>query len=193
MPADQRFVTEQPGIVTRSVFSFGPHYDPSRVGVGPLVAVDEHVVAPGAGFAEHAHRGVDIVSVVLAGRLRHEGSGVDMTVGAGDVLVQRTAGGVRHAETNPSRSEPLRLLQMSLLSQADDPSTYTARLPIDLDDLRLEVRTSSGPIPGTAFVLVLSGSWTLPDGRLTAGDAAWGIDLEPGGSGELLTWHLRTS
>ena len=43
-----------------------------RIAFGPVVGVDDHVVAPDAGFDWHAHRGVHIASWVLEGTLRHE-------------------------------------------------------------------------------------------------------------------------
>ena len=96
----ERFAMSQPGIETRHCFSAGPYYHASRLGVGALLAVDEHVLAPGAVFGEHAHRGVDIVSWVVTGVLRHND---DVLVRPGQVLVQRTGSGIRHTEGNGSR------------------------------------------------------------------------------------------
>ena len=95
------FADDRPGITSRHCFSAGSHYDPSRLGVGPLIGVDEHVVAPGAGFADHAHRGVDIVTWVLEGALTHEDSlGHRVVLHSGDTAVLRAAHGVRHEERN---------------------------------------------------------------------------------------------
>ena len=71
--ATNRTRIEQPGIVTWHSFSAGPHYDPSNISFGALIAHDEHLLAAAAGFPKHAHRGVDIVSWVLDGELRHNG------------------------------------------------------------------------------------------------------------------------
>jgi redox-sensitive bicupin YhaK (pirin superfamily) len=71
--ANNRARIEQPGIVTWHSFSAGPHYDPNNISFGALIAHDEHLLAAAAGFPKHAHRGVDIVSWVLDGELRHDG------------------------------------------------------------------------------------------------------------------------
>ena len=71
-PTAVRFETVQPGITTRHCFSSGAHYDPAHIAFGPLIALDEHALAPGAGFGRHAHRGVEILSWVLSGTLHHE-------------------------------------------------------------------------------------------------------------------------
>ena len=118
--ADDRFRSTHDGVETWHSFSAGAHYDPDNVAHGMLVGVDEHVVAPGAGFDWHGHRGVAIVSWVVSGRLRHEDdAGRVRRVGPGEVLVQRTGTGIRHCEVNASAREPLRMVQMTLVDGDD--------------------------------------------------------------------------
>lgn len=127
-----RFVTEQPGITTYSCFSYGPHYDPDRMSFGPVIGLDEHVVAPGAGFDWHAHAGVTIVSWVLAGTLRHrDSSGAERLVRPAELLVQRTGGGIRHEETNAAQ-ERLRLLQVTVLGTEGGARVTTGLPPLRL-------------------------------------------------------------
>ncbi|MDP9168599.1 MAG: pirin family protein, partial [Actinomycetota bacterium] len=95
-----RATTSQPGIVTRHCFSSGSHYDPDNVCFGPLIAVDEHTVEPGMGFASHRHRGVQILSWVLAGDLSHRDAQAATTVLPGSVLLQRAGPGIEHSERN---------------------------------------------------------------------------------------------
>ncbi|SHG55393.1 Pirin [Jatrophihabitans endophyticus] len=126
-----RFRTEQPGIVTRHVFSAGPHYDPAYLSAGAVIGCDEHTVAPGAGFDWHAHRGVVIVSWVVSGTLRHQDDdGRALLVRQGDVLVQATGSGIRHAETNGGDDE-LVFVQTTLLADADR-SVDVAAPPVPL-------------------------------------------------------------
>ena len=124
--AEQRFRSEYHGIVSLHCFSAGVHYDPARLGFGALVAVDEHLLAPGAGFAEHAHRGVDIVSLVLDGSLRHVGRAGELVVGPGALLVQVCGDGITHAESNASEQQPLRIIQLTALAGTGAPSTRLA-------------------------------------------------------------------
>jgi redox-sensitive bicupin YhaK (pirin superfamily) len=180
--ADERFRTSQPGIASWHVLSAGPHYDPERVRMGPLIGIDEHVLAPGAHFAEHAHRGVDVVSWVCSGTLAHNGA-TSLLVRPGDVLVQRAGTGIRHDEGNPSTFEPLRLVQMTLLSSSDiEPATELTAAPVALDAATFV----AGPA-GPAYVYVVSGSWR----DLAPGDFAY-VAEPPEGEGELLSWCVRS-
>lgn len=106
------------GIRTRHAFSFSGHYDPANTGFGLLVACNEEYLEPGAGFAEHAHHELDIVTWVIEGDLTHEDStGRATTVRAGDLQRLSAGSGVRHTERNDG-PEPLRFLQMWLVPAA---------------------------------------------------------------------------
>lgn len=123
--AGDRYVTEQPGITTWHCFSSGAHYDPHNVSFGPLVALDEHHVAPGAGFDRHRHRGVELVSWVLAGELRHtDGAGRVHVVRPDTLQYQHTGDGIEHSEMNASSLRPLRFLQLWLVAAEAGPPRY---------------------------------------------------------------------
>jgi quercetin 2,3-dioxygenase len=194
-PASARYRTEQPGITSWHSFSAGGHYDPDNVAFGPLVGVDEHVLAPGAGFDWHGHRGVHIVSWVLAGALRHEDStGAVRIVEPGVLLVQATGTGIRHTETNASDTAPLRFVQTTVVG-ADGPAVWTTPSPLVLPGVTIEVVT--GPVriggPADAHVLVLAGAGTVDGDPLAAGDTVRVDDGTVGmisGAGELLVTTL---
>lgn len=115
MRGSQRFVTAANGIRTASCFSFGAHFDPSNIGHGPLLACNDEVLAPGAGFAPHRHADVEIVTWVLSGTLTHEDDAGHRTdVPAGGVQRLSAGWGVRHSERNGSATSPLRFVQMWL-------------------------------------------------------------------------------
>jgi redox-sensitive bicupin YhaK (pirin superfamily) len=103
------------GIDTRHAFSFAGFYDPDNVRFGPLLACNEERLAPGAGFADHPHRDLEIVSLVLEGELTHEdpATGRATVLRPGDLQRLTAGSGVRHAERNAGAG-PLRFLQMWL-------------------------------------------------------------------------------
>ncbi|NUS13046.1 MAG: cupin domain-containing protein, partial [Streptomyces sp.] len=102
------------GIDTRHAFSFSGFYDPGNVRFGLLVACNEERLAPGAGFAEHAHRDTEIVTWVVEGELEHrDAGGRAVRLRAGDAQLLGAGGGVRHVERNAGAG-PLRFLQMWL-------------------------------------------------------------------------------
>lgn len=191
-PAASRFETVQPGILTRHCFSAGSHYDADNVAFGPLVGLDEHLLEPGAGFASHAHRGVEILSWVLDGELRHEDdSGRVELVGPGAVLHQSTGSGVRHSEINASSTEPLRFVQLTVLGGSEAPRCVLAEQPrivpggglFAVLTGRTELELSS------AFLYATRGSFAITGNPLRPGDSAKlsGSTTITGG-GELLVW-----
>ncbi|MQS09106.1 pirin family protein [Streptomyces alkaliphilus] len=102
------------GIESSHAFSFGAHFDPANLGFGRLIAANEERLAPGAGFEEHPHSGVEIVSWVLEGELTHESpDGPPVAVRPGDLQVLGAGSGVRHTERNAG-SVPARFLQFWL-------------------------------------------------------------------------------
>ncbi|UGY91194.1 pirin family protein [Streptomyces gobiensis] len=114
--ADERYRGGDPGagIETWHAFSFSGFYDPGNTGFGLLVACNEERLAPGAGFAEHPHRDLEIVTWVVEGELTHEDStGQRTVIRPGDVQRLSAGTGVRHTERNAG-DEPLCFLQMWL-------------------------------------------------------------------------------
>jgi hypothetical protein len=166
------------GIESWHCFSAGANYDPDNISFGALVGFDEHLVSAGAGFDWHAHRGVEIVSYVISGALRHEDDrGTYRIVRAGEIFMQSAADGIRHRETNASSVDALRMVQMTVLSPAD---------------ARFELWHGSGQ--GTAerwHLFVVDGDWQLGGDALSSGDAVRGSgDLAIRGDGRLLVWWL---
>lgn len=98
--ATDRAVTRSEGIALHHALSSGHHYDPANTSYGPLVADDEIVLAPRAGFPAHRHRDLEVVTVVLDGELEHRDDlGPAAVLGAGTVQVLSAGSGVQHAET----------------------------------------------------------------------------------------------
>jgi redox-sensitive bicupin YhaK (pirin superfamily) len=130
----ERYPGHGEGIESRYAFSFGAHYDPANIHFGPLIAVNEERLAPGAGFAEHRHRDTEIVTWVLEGALEHRDS-----TGGGGVLRPGTAqlmsagAGVAHTERNAG-PVPVRFLQMWLRPDAPGGEPRYARREVPADE-----------------------------------------------------------
>jgi redox-sensitive bicupin YhaK (pirin superfamily) len=100
-------------------------------GIGNFVYLADARFLPGGETRMHSHREVDVISVMVDGRITHEGSlehGQEM--GSADVQVQRAGGeGFSHNEINPDDTEN-RMIQLWVLPERPgEPAAYKLYRP----------------------------------------------------------------
>jgi redox-sensitive bicupin YhaK (pirin superfamily) len=222
--ASQRSSSTDAGRVTRHSFSFGPHYDPANLGFGPLVCHNDDVLDPSraevAGYPEHPHTDLEIVTWVLEGALVHtDSTGGRHVVEAGRAQVLSAGSGIRHSEVADRASGRCRFVQAWLtpaipgtapsyvVGEAPGPTTGVGDvaggdgLPIGTSGARLLVaRLAPGeavtlPDEPRQHVFAATGAVELGGLALAGGDAVR-ISDEPGhvvtatAATELLVWSF---
>ncbi|MBT2478313.1 pirin family protein [Streptomyces sp. ISL-94] len=198
------------GITTRHAFSFGSFYDPDNLRFGPVLACNEELLRPGAGFDEHPHSHTEIVTWVTEGELTHQDStGEKGLVRPGDIQRLSAGSGARHVERNDGEV-PLRFVQTWLapLTAGGEPSYEVVRgiadgtpYEVPAAGAVLHVRRPGAgervPVPAAerVYLHVVRGDLRLDGQELGPGDsvritAERDLQITAGSPGELLIWEF---
>ena len=100
-------------------FSFANYYDPEKVHFGALRVLNDDLVDAGAGFGEHPHDNMEIITIPLKGALKHRDSMSNtwIPLETGEVQVMSAGTGIRHSEMNNSAVDELKLFQIWIIPQ----------------------------------------------------------------------------
>ena len=172
--ADDRGPTRMDWLDSRHTFSFGHYRDQRFTGFRDLLVINEDRVAPGGGFAPHAHADMEILSYVVAGALEHKDSlGTGSVIRPGELQRMSAGTGIRHSEYNASQTEPVHFLQIWIVPERKGlPASYEQK---------------SLPAPDGVSRLDLIGSPDGRDGSVTVHqDVAIHRALLPAGGADLI-------
>jgi quercetin 2,3-dioxygenase len=87
-------------------FSFSSYYNPERNGFGLLKVFNDDFVEAGKGFGLHPHQNMEIISVMLAGKMNHNDTmGYKEIVEKDWVQIMSAGSGLRHEEYNVGTEE----------------------------------------------------------------------------------------
>jgi redox-sensitive bicupin YhaK (pirin superfamily) len=94
-------------------FSFAGYYDPARVNFGALRVLNDDIVKGGAGFGQHPHDNMEIISIPLRGTLEHgDNTGGHGIIKSGEVQIMSAGSGIAHSEKNASKNDEVNFLQV---------------------------------------------------------------------------------
>ena len=143
--------------------SFGPYANPVRSGFGLLRVFNDDFVQPGNGFGLHAHANMEIISVMLAGRMNHLDSlGFKEEVSTDWVQIMSAGTGLRHEEHNIGDDE-VNFLQIWIEPKLQNVTPRYQRRHFPAEKRRNQLTTVVSNEEGTAHC------WINQNAKLSLG------------------------
>jgi redox-sensitive bicupin YhaK (pirin superfamily) len=155
IPSEDRHRVDAGWLDARWHFSFSDYNDPDNVNWGPLRVFNDDVVHPGGGFGMHPHKDMEIITYVLEGELEHRDTlGHREVVRPGEVQVMSAGKGITHAERNPSRENPVHLLQIWIIprNRGGEPRYEQRPFSVEQRSGRLLPVVSGGDVANTIAI-----------------------------------------
>ena len=122
--SDERHYSDFGSLKTYWLFSFSDYQDPNNMQFGNLRVFNDDIVMPGAGFPDHQHDTMEIITIVLSGTLTHKDSmGNIATIEAGEVQRMSAGEGIMHSEFN-NHKEPVHLYQLWFFPNQETTAGY---------------------------------------------------------------------
>ncbi len=101
-------------------FSFSDYSNPMKSAFGTLITFNDDYVTPGKGFGIHPHINMEIISVMLQGKMNHKDTmGYSTVVEEGGVQIMSAGSGLRHEEYNIGE-EDVNFLQIWIQPKLDN-------------------------------------------------------------------------
>jgi len=154
-PSETRGHFDHGWLDTRHTFSFGRYVDRDHTAFRALRVINDDIIAPGAGFPEHPHNDMEILTWILSGALAHADSiGNQRTLRPGDLQRMSAGTGIRHAEFNASQTDPAHLLQIWIIPDAPghDPAYEDFHFPAEERTNTLRLIASPDGADGSATI-----------------------------------------
>ena len=103
-------------------FSFSDYYNPMKSAFGTLITFNDDFVEPGKGFGIHPHVNMEIISVLLQGKMNHiDTLGYKTVIEEGGVQIMSAGSGLKHEEYNIGEDE-VNFLQIWIQPKLQDIS-----------------------------------------------------------------------
>jgi len=134
-------------LITNFTFSFADYYNPERIHFGKLRVLNDDTIAPGKGFGLHPHDNMEIITIPLAGAVKHtDNTGGNEIISRGQVQVMSAGTGIWHSEFNASNSEELSLLQIWIFPDQKGLKPSYETQTFDFKQLSNELKLVAGSV-----------------------------------------------
>ncbi|MDN3506842.1 MAG: pirin family protein [Simkaniaceae bacterium] len=144
--SEERGCTETEWLLSKHTYSFGSYHNLKRLNFGTLRVFNDDIVQPGKGFGTHTHQNMEIITIVLDGKLEHKDSkGNEGTLEPGDIQRMTAGSGIEHSEYNGSKEDPARFLQIWVYPKERNLEPSYEQKNIALEDNTLTQIVSERP------------------------------------------------
>lgn len=114
-PASERGTKDGGWLKSNFTFSFSNYYHPMKSAFGTLITFNDDYVQAGKGFGIHPHVNMEIISILLKGKMNHiDTLGYSTVFEEGGVQIMSAGSGLRHEEYNVGDDE-VNFLQIWIL------------------------------------------------------------------------------
>src|SRR6476620_10721916 len=87
-------------------FSFSDYFNPLKTAFGTLITFNDDFVETSKGFGIHPHANMEIISILLKGKMNHiDTLGYKTVISEGGVQIMSAGSGLRHEEYNIGEDE----------------------------------------------------------------------------------------
>lgn len=129
-------------------YSFAEYHNRNRMGFESLRVFNDDSIAPSKGFGMHPHADMEIVTVLLKGKIAHEDSMGHASVLKAPSVQKMSAGtGIYHSEFNASDDEELKLFQIWIRPQSKGLAPVYEQREIEEGEYTNKLLTLVSPTP----------------------------------------------
>lgn len=141
-------------------FSFAGFYNPNKMSFGTLRVLNDDTIAPGTGFDTHPHANMEIISIPLEGKLRHEDSmGNVSVIEEGDIQIMSAGTGIHHSEYNADKDKIGKFLQIWVFPRQKDLEPSYDQISIRDIKKRNEIYQIVSPDKNDSGVFINQDAW----------------------------------
>ncbi len=141
-------------------FSFAGYHDPTRVNFGALRVLNDDIVKGGAGFGQHPHDNMEIISIPLRGALEHgDNTGGRGIIKSGEVQIMSAGSGIAHSERNASKSEDVNFLQIWVFPKVRNIEPRYDQKLFPSDERLNRFQTVVSPVESTNSLWINQDAW----------------------------------
>ena len=158
--ANSRGYADHGWLKSYHTFSFANYFDPERVNFGALRVLNDDHVAGGMGFGKHPHKNMEIISIPLAGKLKHgDNMGNGGIIEPNQIQVMSAGTGIVHSELNGSAHDPVKFLQIWVIPFKTDVQPRYQQISIQNIKVNNQLSQILSPNPEDNGVWIYQNAW----------------------------------